>query len=75
MIKSASKLAYEKLPNGASLTINISSDVLGEKGKDIIEALIKSSMELGLMHIQFNILKEEVLRKAQEEPESTGGCW
>lgn len=69
VINSASKLSYENLPNGASLTINLSSDVLGEKGDAVIEALIKSSMELGVMHVQFNILKEDLLRKAQQEPE------
>lgn len=68
-IKSASKIDYGKLPNGASFTVNISDDVLGGKRVDVIKALIKSFVELGGMHIQFNVLKEELLRKAQEEPE------
>ncbi len=69
IIKSASKIDYSKLPNGASLTINLSSDILGSKGSEVIKALIRSFMDLGCMHIQFNILREDVLRKAQEEPE------
>lgn len=69
VIKSASKINYSKLPNGASLTINISSNVLGEKAAPIIGALIKSFIDLNCMHLQFNILKEEVLREAQKEPE------
>ncbi len=69
VIKSASKIDYSKLPNGASLTINLSGDVLGDKGAEVIKALIRSFMDLGCMHIQFNILREDVLRRAQEEPE------
>ncbi len=69
VIKSASKINYAKLPNGASLTVNLSDDVLGPKGVEVVKALIKGFMDLGCMHIQFNILKADVLRKAQEEPE------
>ncbi len=69
VIKSASKLDYSKLPNGTSLTVNLSDDVIGDKGSEIIKALIKGFLELGGMHIQFNVLKADVLRKAQEEPE------
>ncbi|WP_202319769.1 formate C-acetyltransferase/glycerol dehydratase family glycyl radical enzyme [Archaeoglobus neptunius] len=69
IIKSASKINYAKLPNGASLTLNLSSDVLGAKGSAVVKALIKSFIDLGGMHIQFNILNEDVLRKAQKNPE------
>ena len=69
VIRSASKINYTKIPNGASLTINLSEDVLGSKGVEVIKALIKSAVDLGCMHVQFNILKEDVLKKAQEEPE------
>ncbi|MBO8179714.1 MAG: formate C-acetyltransferase/glycerol dehydratase family glycyl radical enzyme [Archaeoglobus sp.] len=69
VIKSASKINYAKIPNGASLTLNLSEDVLGSKGVEIIKALIKSALDLGCMHAQFNILKADVLKKAQEEPE------
>lgn len=68
-IKSASRINYDKLSNGASLTVNLDSGILGSKGRDVIKALIKSFVELGGMHIQFNVLNEDVLRKAQEEPE------
>jgi formate C-acetyltransferase len=69
-IKSVCKLNYEKLSNGASFTVNLDSGILGAKGREIIKALIKSFVELGGMHIQFNVLNEGVLRKAQEEPEN-----
>ncbi|MBE8540247.1 formate C-acetyltransferase/glycerol dehydratase family glycyl radical enzyme [Geoglobus acetivorans] len=68
-IKSASKINYEKLSNGASFTVNLDSGILGSKGEGVIRALIRSFVELGGMHIQFNVLNENVLRKAQEEPE------
>ena len=68
-IKSVSRINYEKLSNGASFTVNLDSGVLGGKGKDVIKALIRSFVELGGMHIQFNVLNENVLRRAQEEPE------
>ncbi|WP_456478605.1 formate C-acetyltransferase/glycerol dehydratase family glycyl radical enzyme [Geoglobus ahangari] len=68
-IKSVSKINYDKLSNGASFTVNLDSGVLGGKGEDVIKALIRSFIELGGMHIQFNVLNENVLRKAQEEPE------
>jgi formate C-acetyltransferase len=70
LIKSACKLNYEKLGNGASLTVNLSSEVLGEKGRDVVRALLKGLLELGGMHIQFNILNADVLKKAQIEPEN-----
>jgi len=46
-IKSACKLSYEKVSNGASLTLHLSGDVLGAKGRDVIKALLKSFIELG----------------------------
>ncbi len=69
-IKSACKLNYEKLSNGASFTVNLDSGILGIKGGEIIKALIRSFVELGGMHIQFNVLNQDLLRKAQEEPEN-----
>jgi len=69
-IKSACRINYEKLSNGASFTVNLDSGMLGVKGSEIIKALIKSFVELGGMHIQFNVLNEDVLKKAQEEPEN-----
>ncbi len=68
-IKSACKLDYTKLANGASLTLNLSSEVLGAKGKDVVKALIKSFLDLGGLHIQFNVVDAETLRKAQKEPD------
>jgi formate C-acetyltransferase len=70
VIKSACKLNYEKLPNGASLTVNLSTDVLGPKGPEIIKAILKSLVDLGGMHIQFSVVDANVLKKAQEDPES-----
>jgi|Deesub1362A_J573_1020465.scaffolds.fasta_scaffold00065_122 formate C-acetyltransferase len=69
-IKSACKLNYEKVSNGASFTLHLSGDVLGAKGRDVIKAMLKSFVELGGMHVQFNILDAEVLKKAQEQPEN-----
>ncbi|AGK61141.1 pyruvate formate-lyase [Archaeoglobus sulfaticallidus PM70-1] len=68
-IKSACKLNYEMLSNGSSLTVNLDSGILGAKGKDVIKALIRSFVDLGGMHIQFNVLNQDLLKKAQEEPE------
>lgn len=69
-IKSVCRLNYEELSNGASFTINMDSGIPGVKGREVIKALIRSFVELGGMHIQFNVLSEDVLRKAQEEPEN-----
>jgi len=73
VIKSASKINYAKIPNGASLTVNLSEDILGPKGVEILKALIKSAIQLGCMHIQFNVISEDLLRKAQQEPEKHRG--
>ena len=45
----------------------------GEKGKDIIEGVIKTYFQDGGQHIQINVVDNETLRKAQENPENYKG--
>ena len=39
-------------------------------GKEKLKALIKTYFKLGGHHIQFNVIKGETLRDAQEHPEN-----
>lgn len=47
--------------------------VQGEKGLDIIEGIIKTYFRDGGQHIQINVVDNETLRKAQEQPENYRG--
>ena len=44
--------------------------VSGEKGLEIIEGVIKTYFEEGGQHIQINVVDDETLIKAQQEPEN-----
>jgi len=47
--------------------------VKGEKGLEIIEGVIKTYFEEGGQHIQINVVDNETLKKAQQDPESYRG--
>ncbi len=60
------------LNNRASRLLNIKfspSTVSGEQGTDRIVSFIKTWRDLKLWHLQFNIINQETLLKAQQHPE------
>jgi pyruvate formate-lyase/glycerol dehydratase family glycyl radical enzyme len=70
VIKSYSKIDHEKISNGSSLNLRILPVFLNtDEGKRKLVSLLKSWIDLKGMHIQFNVVDDEVLRDAQIHPE------
>ncbi|MGE4412999.1 MAG: trans-4-hydroxy-L-proline dehydratase [Candidatus Caldatribacteriota bacterium] len=69
VIKSAAKMDQVKT-GGALLNMKFTPSLLeGEKGLDSLAHLIRAYFKLGGHHIQFNVVKAETLRAAQQNPE------
>jgi pyruvate formate-lyase/glycerol dehydratase family glycyl radical enzyme len=70
LLRSAAKLNYELVSNGAVLTLKFNPSAFeGEEGLDNLGSLIKSYLRLGGMHIQSNFVSRETLLEAQKHPE------
>jgi formate C-acetyltransferase len=71
VIKSVARLDHTKATNGALLNIKFHpSAVQGEKGIQILSALVNSYFNMGGQHVQFNVVSSEVLRDAQKNPDN-----
>jgi formate C-acetyltransferase len=70
IIKSYSKINHEKISNGSALNIKLSPSFLKteERKKDFIY-LLRSFVDLGAMHAQFNTVETKTLLDAQLNPE------
>jgi len=70
VIKSLTKLDHRIATNGTLLNMKFNASLLRspEKRKKFI-ALLKTYMELGGYHVQFNFIDTEILREAQRFPE------
>ncbi|MFZ2330363.1 MAG: trans-4-hydroxy-L-proline dehydratase [Atribacterota bacterium] len=69
VIKSAAKMDQVKT-GGTLLNQKFTPSLLeGEKGLESLAHLIRAYFKLGGHHIQFNVVKAETLRAAQENPE------
>lgn len=68
--KSVAKLEHILASNGTLLNLKFNPKTLeGEKGSNNLAALIKSFFELGGLHLQFNVISADILKKAQRQPE------
>lgn len=73
-VKSVAAMDQEVLHEGALFNLRFDPrGVQGEKGKDIIEGVIKTFFEDGGEHIQINVVDNETLKKAQKNPENYKG--
>ena len=73
-VKSVAAMKPEALHEGALFNLRFDpKGVQGEKGVDIIESVIKTFFEDGGQHIQINVVDNETLKKAQENPENYRG--
>lgn len=69
LLNSVSSLDSSLMPNGNALNMRFDpSDIEGERGTEIIEALIKGFFSRGGMEVQFNIVDPEVLKDARAHP-------
>lgn len=73
-VKSVASMKQESLYEGALFNLRFDpKGVQGEKGRDIIEGVIKTFFADGGEHIQINVVDNETLRKAQKNPENYRG--
>ena len=70
VINSVTKLNHKLLSNGMVLDLKFTHQILSEKESfEKFKKLIKTYFNLGGMEIQFNVINNETLKKAQEKPE------
>lgn len=70
LIKSISKFPHTDFDAGTLLNIRFTPQtVSGMEGRRRLAAYIHSALDLEIYHFQFNIVGQEVLRRAQEHPE------
>jgi formate C-acetyltransferase len=70
VIKSITKIDHKLAANGTLLNMKFNASLLRspEKRKKFI-AMLKTYMDLGGYHVQFNFIDTELLREAQRHPE------
>lgn len=70
LLKSAAKLNYGLVSNGAVLVLKFNpSTFRGDNGLENLKSLVKSYFKLGGMHMQSNFVSREDLIAAQKHPE------
>ena len=70
VLKSVGKLTHENMFRANLLNQRLSpTQLAGDKGFDIWNSYIQSWCDLGINHVQFNIVDNETLLAAQEKPE------
>ena len=67
---SVSKVDQSLATNGTLLNMKFPQEaVSGTEGRDNLAAFLRSYLEMGGMHVQFNIMSSETMRAAQKKPE------
>lgn len=70
LIKSMAKFSHVDYDGGLLFNMRFTPDtVAGEEGRFRLVSFLRSFLDLGLFHVQFNIVGQEVLRCAQKHPE------
>lgn len=73
-VKSVAAIDQKQFHDGALFNLRFDPrGIAGEKGLEIIEGVIKTYFEKGGEHIQINVVDDETLKKAQEDPEKYRG--
>jgi len=68
-LRSVASVDYSKYSNGVAFTLSLEPGfVSGGQGLESLVSLLKSYVELGGMHIQFNMMDPQILRDAQTNP-------
>ncbi|MFC1933721.1 glycyl radical protein [Chloroflexota bacterium] len=71
VIKSVSKLPSHRLAYGTCLNQRLSPQLVAtDRDLDNFLSFLRAFEELGVYHIQFNVISADVLRKAMKEPEN-----
>jgi len=70
ILKSVAKIDHARHVSGTLLNMKLDPSLLkDERGMKNLMSLLKSMCDLGVYHIQFNVISPETLREAQKEPE------
>jgi len=71
VIKSVSKLPTHRFAMGGVLNLRLSPQlVASDKDLDNFVSFLRTIEELGLYHVQFNVITSDLLRKAMKDPEN-----
>lgn len=71
VLNSVTSIDYTLYPNGMAFTISLDPSIISKQEElDPLVSLLRSYVELGGMHIQFNMIDPEILLDAQAHPES-----
>jgi formate C-acetyltransferase len=70
VIKSAGKLPKQRLAGGGPVNLRISPQLVAtDRDIDNFVSFLRTIEELGIYHVQFNIVSSETLRKAMKDPD------
>ncbi|MHA1894928.1 MAG: glycyl radical protein [Candidatus Helarchaeota archaeon] len=70
VIKSNARINHELISNGSSLNLKLNPALLKtEENKKKFISLLRTFIDLKNMHVQFNVIDDEILRDAQIHPE------
>jgi len=70
VLLSVAKIEHIKASNGTLLNMKFPPDLLeGEKNAQKFSCLLRAFVDLGIWHVQFNVVSEKTLRDAQEHPD------
>jgi len=70
LMRSVSKIDQTRCTNGTLFNIKLNPSVVeGEHGLNVLVSLMKSMMDMGIGHMQFNVVDKATLLDAQEHPE------
>jgi formate C-acetyltransferase len=73
MLRSLSKLPHERAAGASAAIIDLDPALVsGERGVDLLQHLVSTAMEMKVGQLQWNVVSEERLRKAQADPERFG---
>lgn len=71
---SAAKIEHSRISNGSSLNIKLMPSVLRtDEGRRRFESMLKGYFDMGGMHVQFNVVDNEMLKDAQKNPDNYRG--
>ena len=74
VLKSVANLPHDRFVQGTLLNMKVEDSLLTtENGIQQMMALLKSMCSLGIYHVQFNVIDQQKLIKAQQYPEQYKG--
>jgi formate C-acetyltransferase len=71
VIKSVGKLPTHRLAAGGPVNLRISPQLVAtDRDIENFVSFLRTAEELGVYHIQFNVISSDTLRKAMKEPQN-----